>query len=181
MAAMWRYKIPNITRDGKLWFQEIGNHVPGGCFITAFPPKSWEGNVFVGVCLSVCKEGPSCDHYPWFIGPHCTGTPSQRHGTSWEPLLVTSGGHLFRPIQTCRLGSPLELTSDGEACTISTSRCHSSYCKAFFILTDFEVKNISCILLHLNVSESRLKTKVIRSRASWETWTPVLHLVGAWW
>ena len=106
-----------------------------GCFITAFPPKSREGNVFAGVCLSVRKAGPSCDHYPWFIGPHCTGTPSQRHGTSWEPLLVTSGDHLFRPFKLVNLGSPLELTSDGETCTISTSRCHSSYCKAFFILT----------------------------------------------
>ena len=33
--------------------------------------------------------------------PHCTGTP--RHETSLyrTPMLVTSGGHQWRPVQTC--------------------------------------------------------------------------------
>ena len=75
------------------------------------PTKLRKGNVFTGMCLSVHRRRwSSCHYYPWCIGPHCTGPllaldPS-RHGT-WGPpglpLLVTSGGHHLRPVQTCSL------------------------------------------------------------------------------
>ena len=89
------------------------------------PPKELsEGNVFSHVCLSVClshKEShvaithdaldltvqpspalapallfqtwdPQPRPHPSYIGPH--------------PLLVTSGGHHWRPVQTCSLEDP---------------------------------------------------------------------------
>ena len=39
--------------------------------------KLWEGNVFSPVCPSAILPtlGGGCDHYPWFIGPPCTGRP----------------------------------------------------------------------------------------------------------
>ena len=73
------------------------------------------------VCVSV-DRGLPCGCYPWCIGPHCTGflALSPRHQTwslgsnpttprhqSWDsqpiPLLVSSGGPHWRPVQTCSL------------------------------------------------------------------------------
>ena len=62
-----------------------------------------------------------CDHYPWSIGPLCTGPPSPGPGPSsvdmrhWTPsppktpwpLLMTSGGNHWWPVQTCSLEDPL--------------------------------------------------------------------------
>ena len=48
------------------------------------------------VCIS------QYDHYPWCNIPHCT-RPSLGHQT-WDPLLVTSGGDPWRPVQTCSIG-----------------------------------------------------------------------------
>ena len=64
--------------------------------MASLPPanKLLEGNVFTGLCLSFCLRGSRaspCDHYPRCIGLHCTAPP---------PLLVTSGGHHWRPVQT---------------------------------------------------------------------------------
>ena len=82
--------------------------------------KLREGNVFTCVCR-VCPwggGGSPCDHYPWCIGPHCTGPPmpTPRHKTwgppmahptvgKWDqrtphtwPLLVTFGR---QPLETC--------------------------------------------------------------------------------
>ena len=128
------------------------------------PSNSREGNFFTGVICLYTEGEPSCDHYTWFIGPHCTVTPSQRHRTSWDLTARDISLDLFK-LANFRESPGANIWWRS---TISASRCYSSYCKALFILTDFEVKNISCILLHLNVSESRLKTKVIRSRASWD-------------
>ena len=70
----------------------------------------------VCLCLSTGRGFP-CDHYSWNMGPHCTRTPSKvpalppQHQT-WDPsgpspLLVTSFGHHWRPIQTCSLEDTL--------------------------------------------------------------------------
>ena len=74
--------------------------------------KFWKDNVSSHVCLCVHREGIPCDRYPSCIGPHCTGPPgsgpSCRHGT-WGPsmpLLVTTGGHHWRPVQTSSLEDP---------------------------------------------------------------------------
>ena len=56
--------------------------------------------------------GSTCDYYPWCIGPHCTGLPlctqpqlcpHPVQGPGPLPLLVTSGGQDWIPIQTCAL------------------------------------------------------------------------------
>ena len=98
-------------------------------------PWLWEGNVFshVSVILSVHRGGGfPCDHYPWCLGPHYTGSPwpwpwlkytfsaplDIRPGTSCPsptPLLLTSGGHHWRPVQTCspEIPIPSGVTSGG--------------------------------------------------------------------
>ena len=71
-----------------------------------------------------------CWPQPWpldmglHIKPQATG-----------PLLVTSGGHHWRPLQTCSLEDPLPsvLTSSGEGCTVGASRLHASYWNAFLL------------------------------------------------
>ena len=53
-------------------------------------------------------------HYPRYIGPHCTDTPNttntpfqdMKHGTLGAPLLVTSSGHHWRPVQKSSLEDP---------------------------------------------------------------------------
>ena len=77
------------------------------------------GRWFFHSCLSV--EVSPCDHYPSCIGPHCTPHPPSpqpwppRHQT-WDTLLKTSGGHHWRPIQTCSFEDPpLVLTSGGRS------------------------------------------------------------------
>ena len=54
--------------------------------------KLREGNVFSHVCLSMGEGGGGvpCNNHPWWIGPHCAGTPSH-----------------WRPVQTCSLHDPL--------------------------------------------------------------------------
>ena len=58
---------------------------------------------YVFACQSVSPQGSPCDHYPWCIGPHCTGSPPPPPWTSdlGTLLLVTSGGHNRRPVQIC--------------------------------------------------------------------------------
>ena len=58
--------------------------------------KLREGNIF----SRVCPFTGACDHYPWYIGPHCTGTPPSLplgHGTPpYRPSLpqkLTLGGY----------------------------------------------------------------------------------------
>ena len=80
--------------------------------------------LLVSVCLFMGEGGgPQCDHYAWYIGPHCTGsTPSDIiYGTtllSCPSLLVTSDGHYWRPIQTFSFEHPpypRVLTSGGQS------------------------------------------------------------------
>ena len=66
-----------------------------------------EGNVFTGVCHT---GGPvPCHHYPWCIEPRCTYPPPPHTHTSDLgtylplPLLLTSSGHHWKPVQTCSL------------------------------------------------------------------------------
>ena len=100
---------------------------------------------YMSVCHFIHRRSP-CDHYSWCIRPHCTGSPS-RHGAlpqlalvspsppdmglgpqSLPHLLVTSGGHHWRPVQTCSLDlivqappspPPLLLTFGGHQSTYS--------------------------------------------------------------
>ena len=78
-------------------------------------------------CLSVCSWGSPWDHYPWFIGtslysPLAPAWRPSEHQT-WDPspwacplwtsdmgplLLVTSGGHPTRPVQTCLYMDPYQ-------------------------------------------------------------------------
>ena len=53
-------------------------------------------------------------------GPFCIGTPDPGPLQTWDltvqghfPLLVTSRGHLWRPVQTCSLQDPPVLISGG--------------------------------------------------------------------
>ena len=85
-----------------------------------------EGNVFSRVGLSV---GLPSGHYARCIGPHCTAHPfpdMERHSTRTPGLLpsmilapldmgpqsigtvllVTSGGHHWRPVQNCLFQDP---------------------------------------------------------------------------
>ena len=81
-------------------------------FITA---HQREGNVFIQVCLSTggsnmtiiqdALDPPSpvpSTRYGTFLD---RDTPASRHGPHWTgtPLLVTYGGHHWRPVQTCSL------------------------------------------------------------------------------
>ena len=65
----------------------------------------------VSLCLST-RESP-CDHYPGCTGPHCTGpNPWTSDMGPWTSdmvptLLVRSGGHHWRPVQTCSLEETL--------------------------------------------------------------------------
>ena len=74
-----------------------------------------EGYVFSCVCVCVCSLGVPCDHYPSWIDFAIQGPKPQprlfwlpEHGilTVHNPLIVTSGGHDWRPVQTCSLEDP---------------------------------------------------------------------------
>ena len=73
------------------------------------PTKLRKGNVFIGVCHSVQGRGNDALDFP--VQPplpgHRTWYPlalTPRRGTSLNsPLLVTSGSHHWRPVQTCSL------------------------------------------------------------------------------
>ena len=84
------------------------------------PKKLLQSNAFIDVCLSVSRlRGSGCDHYPWWIGPHCTGSTvpldirhgipiqPQSHAWVWAFLLVTSCCYHWRPVQNCSLKNPL--------------------------------------------------------------------------
>ena len=84
------------------------------------------------MCLSVClfTVGSQCDYYPWCLWPHhtgtppallCTGTPLSVQGSpgSQPPLVVTSGGLEWRPVQTCSL----EDAPDVDTWWLATKTC----------------------------------------------------------
>ena len=118
--------------------------------------------------MSVCPRGITCDQYPWCIGPHCTGTPQAlshplRHGTSGTtqsyrvdiehqpyPLLVTYGGHHWRPVQNCSLQDPPPpvLTSSDETGIVGVSGQYGSYWNAFL----FHLNSTNGIATELQVS-----------------------------
>ena len=60
------------------------------------PAKLREGNVFTGAFHSVCWRGPRVTITHDVLGPT---RPTPHTG----PLLLTSGGHHWKPIQTCSL------------------------------------------------------------------------------
>ena len=72
------------------------------CIYYRLPMMLREGNVISHVCLSV-HRGSHVTNYPWCFGSHCTVPPGHGpHCTGTPPsLLVTSGGHQWRPVQTC--------------------------------------------------------------------------------
>ena len=80
--------------------------------------KLREGNV-VCVCQSV--DGVPCGHYPWCIGPHCTGTPPP-------------GGNDWRPVQTCSLQDPRMLISGGY-CSNVWSAQQAMHLQVCFLVT----------------------------------------------
>ena len=132
-----QYYVPNARVPRWYQCQKNSNYRP--------PTKLWEGNVFICVCpsvnLSVHRRSP-CDHYLWCIGPYCTGL----HPQPWPlwtsdlgpqasvPLLVTSGGHHWRPVLTCSFEDPHEqhLVVTIEAHTVSTGRQNASCWNVFF-------------------------------------------------
>ena len=81
--------------------------------------------MFSHLCVCLSTGLCPCDHYPWCIGSHCTGNlhPSLfKLWTSWDwphlppsgtPMLVTSGGYDWRPVQTCLNLRTSNLTSSG--------------------------------------------------------------------
>ena len=94
------------------------------------PTKLWAGNVFTGVCVSIHWVSPQdcyCDHYPWCIGPLDLGPREPPYPTPPAirqepcPLLMTSGGHRWRTVQTNCTAPPLGVTSDG--CWMSYDQC----------------------------------------------------------
>ena len=115
------------------------------------------------VCLATGGGGGcgvSCAHYPWCIGPHCTGLPSPQtwdltvpspppgYGSSKyrDALLVASGGHHSRSVQTCSLQDPPPYwyVVAIEAHTVGASGRYTSYWNAFLFIILFDA--ISMIL-----------------------------------
>ena len=71
--------------------------------------RSCRKEMFSVVCLSVylfTREVP-CDHYPWYIGPHCTGPPDIEPHCTGPP----SSAIWWQRLETCSnlftWGSPL--------------------------------------------------------------------------
>ena len=74
------------------------------------PMKLSEDNV----CLFT--QWAPCDYYPWWIGSHHTGNPNPTSPSPNPtqalpalpalPLVLTSGGQAWRPVQTCSLEDP---------------------------------------------------------------------------
>ena len=85
------------------------------------PTKLRECNVFNHICLFTGGEESRGDHYSWCIGPHCKGPPDIRHGTprTLASLLVISGGHQWRPVQTCSFEEPPQLILTSGAQSLS--------------------------------------------------------------
>ena len=114
--------------------------------------------MFSQVCVCLSTGGSPCDHYPWCIGPHCTG--SSRHETwgppgpptTWDqgtptgftlaltPLLMTSwwpsletwiSNLLVRP--HCRESNPQQHLVVIQGVSVSVSRQFTSYWNAFLL------------------------------------------------
>ena len=77
----------------QLFIQGISNYRP--------PKKFREGNDFTRVCLFTGG------------GPYVTISHDALELTVQGPLLVTSGGLRWRPVQTCSFGDPPGVTSGG--------------------------------------------------------------------
>ena len=80
--------------------------------------KFREGNVLTGVCLSFCSVGTPCDHYPsghgtWVTHQYQIWGLLQIPDIGPIPPLLISGGHHWRPVQSCSLEvwPPIVLTS----------------------------------------------------------------------
>ena len=113
LGTDFNLRVPLLRQSVLDYFRNRGMHH----IITA---RQWScGKVMVSymsVHQSVFPQGD----YPWCIGTHCTDPcPSPAlymgpQGPSLPLLLVTSGSHHWRPVQTCSLQySPPVLTSGG--------------------------------------------------------------------
>ena len=106
--------LPKYIVTFHIFFLQPGEHI--------YRPstKLREGNVFTmmhGTSLHRATPGPAPRHGT----PQPLLPPDIRHGTPPCPLLLTCGGHHWRPFQTCSPEdplSPLVLTSAIEACMV---------------------------------------------------------------
>ena len=106
-------------------------------FIHYYPPtKLREGNAFIRVCLSAGVPMWPLSLMHWTS--LCRSYPFPPDMGSQDPLvfpLVTSGGHHWRPVQTCSLPErSLVLTSSGEIHRVCASMWYASYCNPFLFL-----------------------------------------------
>ena len=106
-------------------------------FIIAQKPRC--SNVMfsvVSIRQSFCPqgEGSPCDHYPWYIGPHCTEVHLPEMGPHCtgprSPATdIWCGNHHWRPVQTCSLH--WHMVKAIEAHIVGASGRYASYRNAF--------------------------------------------------
>ena len=131
-------------------------------FMYRLPRELREGIVF----SHFVHRGVPCDHYLWCIGPHCTD-PHSGHGTSLDwtstPLLMTSGGHHWRPVQTCSLQEPPLPTATGTDIwsllkyvrLVQAGRTHSTGMQTCVFCWNVKVSSLNCSTDLLSLVESR--------------------------
>ena len=105
--------VRDIRRDRKLlltfttleYVVIVSWNITHGCMVYRPPAKFWEGNVFSRVCLSVCSQGVTYDHYTPLHPRHGSSLarhhPYPGHGTSLDRDPPSTSGHHWRPVQTC--------------------------------------------------------------------------------
>ena len=67
-----RYSLGTVSDPETIWHNIRSVYILlWNLFYYYHPPTKWcKGKVFSHVCLSVCSQGGSHDHYPWCIWPH---------------------------------------------------------------------------------------------------------------
>ena len=132
------WNIPSRSLQNKFWkWTSYCNNHP--------PTELREGNLFIHVCPSVCQGGGPCVTITIPIAGHQTWNPPPK---PWPPLLVISGGHHWKPLQTCSLEvRPPVLTSGGDtkACTTGKRAVHILL-ECFLVtlyISSFSSKNIN--------------------------------------
>ena len=71
----------HIANAGWLTFKKDTHYTSNFNFYR--PPMKLMFSV-ICVCQSVCPHGVPSDHYPWCIGPHCTGNPMALGPQTWD-------------------------------------------------------------------------------------------------
>ena len=109
------------------------------------------------VCHSVQVEGRV--HYPWCIWKY-EYSPGTRHGTYPPLLLLTSGGHHWRPVQSCSLENlsrlPTVLTSSGgrqNTFGLASGR-YVSYWNAILYF------NINILIVHIDIKSEEVHLNI---------------------